>query len=59
MPSEEKSMHPVWVDGGLAALPLQDVETRSDKKITFNLSRIDDNGLYGPPDGKRALLNAN
>ncbi|QQE67137.1 hypothetical protein GFS31_38490 [Leptolyngbya sp. BL0902] len=24
-------------------------------KITFDLEQLDDNGLYGPPDGKRSL----
>lgn len=24
-------------------------------KITFNLEKLDENGLYGPPDGRRAL----
>ncbi len=24
-------------------------------KITFNLEHLDENGLYGPPDGRRAL----
>jgi hypothetical protein len=25
------------------------------QKVTFDMSRLDENGLYGPPNGKRAL----
>lgn len=35
-------------------LPAEDTTTAMDK-ITFDLETLDQDGLYGPPDGKRAL----
>ena len=32
-----------------------DSPTSFSQKITFDISRLDESGLYGPPDGKRAL----
>lgn len=34
--------------------PVDDVPSPLDK-ITFDLTQLDEDGLYGPPDGKRAL----
>lgn len=36
------------------AVPSADSSSASDK-IAFDLSTLDENGLYGPPDGKRSL----
>jgi hypothetical protein len=38
--------------GGNGDPPLQ---TNPDRKITFDLSSLNSDGLYGPPDGLRAL----
>lgn len=40
----------------VCAVPKSDsANSDSVKKITFNLDELDENGLYGPPDGKRAI----
>ncbi len=40
----------------LACQPMTDADQpMALDKITFDLEQIDENGLYGPPDGKRSL----
>jgi hypothetical protein len=52
----------IWVLAGslpLTMLPADDgaraEEADPAGKIRFNITRLDDHGLYGPPDGLRAL----
>lgn len=47
-----------WLVGLLtwACQPLTEVQLpMAIDKITFDLEQLDENGLYGPPDGKRSL----
>ena len=50
--------HLVWVTSGVnCTREALDIESavRFRQKITFDISILDEDGLYGPPDGKRAL----
>lgn len=51
-----------WAGLGLVGLltlacqpPIDSDQPMALNKITFDLEQIDENGLYGPPDGKRSL----
>ena len=46
-----------WFTFGYAILFFYQVSMGADpwQKITFDISKLDESGLYGPPDGKRAL----
>ncbi|PSN15038.1 hypothetical protein C7293_08870 [filamentous cyanobacterium CCT1] len=39
----------------IACQPLASSNSSASDKIAFDLSSLDENGLYGPPDGKRSL----
>lgn len=52
------AMHLVWVaPGANCTREAFEIESaiRFKRKITFNVSTLDEDGLFGPPDGKRAL----
>ncbi|MBE9111220.1 hypothetical protein IQ273_17585 [Nodosilinea sp. LEGE 07298] len=38
-----------------ACLPTASSDSSASDKIAFDLSTLDENGLYGPPNGKRSL----
>lgn len=40
---------------GCQPMSTPEAETSASEKITFDLTQLDDDGLYGPPDGKRSL----